>query len=91
MAHEEVICINCSHADVVRNGKSSSGIQRYRCRYPECGKTFQRNYRYRAYAPGVKKTIVDMALNGSGIRDTARVLCVSINTVMRTIKKKRAI
>jgi hypothetical protein len=31
--------------------------------------------------------MVDMALNGSGIRDTARVLGVSPMTVMSTLKK----
>jgi transposase-like protein len=33
--------------------------------------------------------MVEMALNGSGIRDTARVLGVSPTTVMTTLKKKR--
>ena len=37
----------------------------------------------------VKQQRVDMALNGSGIRDTARVLGVSPMTVMSTLKKKR--
>ena len=36
----------------------------------------------------VKQQIVDMALNGSGIRDTARVLHVSTNTVLKELKKK---
>jgi transposase-like protein len=31
--------------------------------------------------------MVDMALNGSGIRDTARVLRVSPTTVLTTLKK----
>jgi len=35
----------------------------------------------------VKQQIVDMALNGSGIRDTARVLHVSTNTVIKELKK----
>jgi insertion element IS1 protein InsB len=39
--------------------------------------------------PEVKRQIVDMALNGSGVRDTARVLGVSPMTVMSTRKKKR--
>ena len=39
--------------------------------------------------PEVKQQIVDMALNGSGIRDTVRVLGVSPTTVMTTLKKKR--
>jgi len=33
--------------------------------------------------------MVEMALNGSGIRDTARVLGVSPTTVITTLKKKR--
>jgi transposase-like protein len=33
--------------------------------------------------------MVEMALNGSGIRHTARVLGVSPTTVMTTRKKKR--
>jgi hypothetical protein len=31
---------------------------------------------------------VDMSLNGSGIRDTARVLKISPTTVINTLKKK---
>jgi RNase P/RNase MRP subunit p29 len=46
------------------------------------------NYQYRAYEPGIKGQIIDMATNSSGIRDTARVLQISKNTVIRTIKKK---
>ncbi|EMQ2087892.1 IS1 family transposase, partial [Salmonella enterica subsp. enterica] len=37
----------------------------------------------------VKETIVDMALNGSGVRDTVRTLKVGINTVIRTLKNSR--
>ncbi|MBL1352345.1 MAG: hypothetical protein COA61_003255 [Zetaproteobacteria bacterium] len=37
----------------------------------------------------MKKKVIDMAINGSGIRDTARVLNISKGTVMSTIKKKK--
>jgi transposase-like protein len=37
--------------------------------------------------PQVKQQMVEMALNGSGIRDTARVLGVSPRTVTTTLKK----
>jgi transposase-like protein len=37
----------------------------------------------------VKEQIVDMAMNASGIRDTARVLHVSTNTVMTELKKRK--
>jgi transposase-like protein len=36
----------------------------------------------------VKEQIVDMAINGSGIRDTARVLHVSTSTVIKELKKE---
>ncbi|MDR0460043.1 MAG: hypothetical protein LBH62_01190 [Nitrososphaerota archaeon] len=33
--------------------------------------------------------IIKMSLNGSGIRDIARVLGVSINTVLSVLKKQK--
>jgi transposase-like protein len=47
---------------------------------------FQLTYTYEARKPGVKHKIVDMAFNGSGVRDTARVLKIGINTVIRALK-----
>jgi transposase-like protein len=47
---------------------------------------FQLTYTYEARKPGVKDKIVDMAFNGSGVRDTARVLKIGINTVIRALK-----
>jgi hypothetical protein len=38
----------------------------------------------------VKQQIIDMSLNASGIRDTARVLCISTDTVLRALRKKEA-
>jgi insertion element IS1 protein InsB len=40
--------------------------------------------------PEVKQTIINMSLNASGIRDTARVLRISTDTVLSEIKKKEA-
>ena len=48
------------------------------------------NYRYKACQPGTQEQIIDMAINGSGIRDTARVLKISKSTVMSTLKKSKA-
>jgi len=36
----------------------------------------------------VKRQIVEMTLNGSGVRDIARVLQVGPNTVIKELKKK---
>ncbi|MEW9809501.1 MAG: IS1-like element transposase [Candidatus Symbiodolus clandestinus] len=45
------------------------------------------NYRYNGRKPEVCERIVDRAFNGSGVRDTNRVLEISRNTVMRRLKK----
>ena len=74
---------------MVKHGRSEESKQRYKCRNSECGRsTFIRDYAYRGYLPEVKQQIVDMAVNGSGIRDTARVLQISPTTVIETLKKR---
>ena len=37
--------------------------------------------------PEIRRQVVDMALNGSGVRDTARVLRISPTTVIAMLKK----
>jgi transposase-like protein len=86
----EVQCPACASRAVVRYGRQTNGEQRYRCNNPHCERRiFLLQYHHRGRLPQVKEQMVDMALNGSGIRDTARVLGVSTMTVMSTLKKKR--
>jgi len=74
----------------MKAGRSASGVQRYRCDNAECAtKSFMLEYRYRAYELGIKAQLIDMVINGSGIRDTARVLKIDKNTVISTLKKRR--
>ena len=87
MAYEVVLCKYCNSSEVVRYG-TQSGRSRFRCK--TCCRIFKTDYVYNAYKPGVKEQIADMAMNGSGIRDTARVLEVGKNTVISTLKKKSA-
>ena len=83
-----VLCRYCNKPEAVRRkGVSTTGHQRYQCE--TCKRSFQLEYNKQAYQPGMKEKVIDMALNGSGIRDTARVLKVHMNTVMSTLKKKR--
>lgn len=87
MVLEPVICPACQQpAAVYRHGKATDGTQRYRC--TACRRTFQLRYRHKVHAAGVRAKITDMALNGSGIRDTARVLGISPQTVMGELKKR---
>ena len=83
-------CPYCQSTDIVRHGTTRQGKQRYRCRI--ClegrGRTFLLDYSYAGQSPEVKQQIVDMAMNASGIRDTARVLHVSPTTVLKELKKR---
>jgi transposase-like protein len=46
------------------------------------------DYSYAGQSPAVKEQIAEMAMNASGIRDTARVLKISPTTVISELKKK---
>ncbi|WP_208612550.1 IS1 family transposase [Xenorhabdus vietnamensis] len=86
MAKVDVVCRYCHKTDEVKgHGKGRTGHPRYHCY--ACRKTFQLNYTYQACQPGMKEQIIDMSMNNAGVRDTARVLKVGINTVIRTFKK----
>lgn len=89
MVLEPVPCPACDSTDVVKHGKTAAGKQRYKCRNPRCQRhSFILDYSYRGYLPQVKQQIGDMAVNGSGIRDTARVLKISPTTVIEELKKR---
>ena len=84
-----VRCPHCGSGHVGKHGQTTQGTQRYRCRNEACShRTFLEAYINQACIPGVKEQIVEMAMNGSGICDTSRVLGVSPVTVIETLKKK---
>ena len=86
----QVLCPYCGSEDICLHGKNTNGKQRLICKNKECfRKTFQLDYTYNAYKPGVKQQIADMAMNGSGTRDTGRVLGVSKDTVTAVLKKQK--
>ena len=92
MILEPVHCPDCNGIEVIKHGTTPAGKQRYHCQNSDCKRsTFIREYSYAAYAPHIKQQISDMAINGSGIRDTARVLGISTTTVIETLKKKSGI
>ena len=84
MIRQVLHCPYCQETDMVEHGLSPEGKQRSRCR--ACregrGRTFLLAYSYAGQSSEVKQQIVDMAMNASGIRDTARVLHVSPTTVI---------
>jgi transposase-like protein len=90
MVFEAVECPTCGGVDIHRHGQSATGKKRYICLNTNCmRKTFILDYTYQGYRPEVKEQIAEMAINGSGIRDTGRVLKISPNTVIKELKKHR--
>src|SRR5262249_33405244 len=85
-----VTCPYCHSHQVIKGGQTETGKQRYRCQQTTCAhRSFVLEPAYNGRVPQVKEQIIAMALNGSGIRDTARVLQISPTTVINEWKKKR--
>lgn len=83
-----VLCPHCQSAHVFKHGFSPDGKQRYRCENADCQRrTFILNHSHLGRNKEVKAKIIEMSHNGSGIRDTARVLGVSTTTVIKELKK----
>jgi len=88
MLFNAIVCPSCQSMNIVEHGTSGEGKDRYRCRnteYKRC--TFILNYKYQGYLPEVKEKITDMAMNGSGIRNTAHVLRISSSKQLMNLKK----
>jgi insertion element IS1 protein InsB len=90
MVYVPVQCPHCQSTAVIKAGKQANGSQRYQCQNEQCARRiFLLQYQDRGRAPEVRSQVVDMALNGSGVRDTARVLRISPTTVIAILKKSR--
>jgi transposase-like protein len=89
MAVVPVQCPQCHGLHVVKYGKQANGTQRYRCNNPDCPRhIFLLQYHDTGRLPAIKQRIVDLTLNGCGVRDIVRVLGVSSATVIHTLKKR---
>ncbi len=84
-------CPHCQDANICRNGRTSTGKQRYICKNPECPyQTFTLEaHPYYGSRKEVKEKITRMAVNGSGVREIARTLKISPVTVLNELKKNK--
>src|SRR3954463_2451740 len=79
----------CQNEQVIKGGKTDTGKQRYRCHNPDCAhQSFLLDSASKGRSPQIKQQVLEMSLNGSGVRDTARVLGISPTTVLNELKKK---
>jgi len=83
----QIKCRYCTSENLVKNGHSETGLQRFRCNM--CKKSFQLDYEYNAWKPGIKEQIEVLTMNSSGVRDISRTLKINKNTVIKELKKKR--
>jgi insertion element IS1 protein InsB len=76
-------CPVCKSEHLVKNGKTKTGKQRYCCK--KCNKRFITNYSYNACKPNTNQQIILFTKEGLGIRSTARVLKISVTTLLKRI------
>lgn len=88
MCYQKITCPDCSSFNLKKNGKNSTQKQKYLCQ--DCRRQFILDYKYRACKPEVRRLIVPMTMNGSGIRDIARVLRIAPGTVLKVLRQAAA-
>jgi insertion element IS1 protein InsB len=80
---DTVKCPDCNSSQIVKNGRTVGGKQRFLCR--KCSKSFIENYTYNACKPDINQQIILFTKEGLGIRSTARVLKISVTTLLKRI------
>jgi transposase-like protein len=84
-----VRCPYCHSDQIIKRGKTDTDKQRYWCQNSDCPhQSFVLDPAYKGRLPAIKQQVVEMSLNASGVRDTARVLQISSDTVIKELKKK---
>src|ERR671923_713879 len=87
-----VRCPHCDSEQIVKRGKTHCGTQRYLCQNTRCTRgSVLLDYRNLGCLREVKQQNIDMSLHASGVRDTARVLRISTDTVLSELKKKEPV
>ena len=82
-------CPYCQSEQVIKGGRTDTDKQRYRCHNPTCTyQSFLFDSAYKGRSPEIKQQGIELSLNGSGVRDTARVLGISPTTVIQELKKR---
>lgn len=85
MVKMKIKYIHCESEETVKMGYQKNGAPR--CKYKDCGKTFQTKYVNNGSKSETKKIIIEISANGCGIRNIKKVLGISKDTVMATLKK----
>ena len=84
------LMMNCSHCNQVciKAGKQKSGVQKFLCR--TCRKYQQAHYVRNAWRPNTGELVVLLVREGLSMRGIARILSISLSTVLVKIRKVAA-
>ncbi|WP_130472476.1 IS1 family transposase [Candidatus Magnetaquicoccus inordinatus] len=87
MAVVEVRCPECDSLNVVKYGRQPNGAQRFICHNPACNRRiFLLNYRSKSSSATARQQIIDLALNGADVEETARLLKLPTQTVLEVFQ-----
>ena len=79
-------CPNCDSERLVKDGKTTSGSQRYLCR--DCGESRVLNPKRTDYTDKQKERILRAYREGTSLRGLRRIFGVARQTVSAWLKKK---
>ena len=81
-----VSCCHCQSTNLVRNGKTPDGRQRFRCH--DCQRRSTADPRPNGYPEAQRDLILRASQERASLRGVARTFGVARNTVARWLKKK---
>ncbi len=80
-----VKCVHCGGTDLSVYGYYKEK-RRYKCQ--PCNRVFLSKYTYNACDKNISEKVLEMSMNGNGMREISRVLKIARNTVTSILKKK---
>lgn len=81
---ETGICPFCYSSRIIKNGTTKTRKQQQVCK--QCNRRFLDYYSYKAYRKEINPLIIQLTKEGLGIRSTARILNISVTTLLKRIQ-----
>jgi transposase-like protein len=82
----KLMCCHCGSTNIVRNGLTNNGKQRYLCN--DCGRTSRNDPQPNGYTAAERETILRAYHERSSLRGLSRTFGVARNTVTSWLKKR---
>jgi transposase-like protein len=86
MVTKAVECYHCGSKNVVRNGQTNNGKQRYKCR--GCGRNSREDAQGPGYSEAEKELILRAYNERPSMRGITRIFGVSRPTLIKWLKKR---